>query len=189
MSIPYNDNLQWNVYQTNPDWDKQLPVPAPAALDHRRRVQLKRALTELASQTFKQPIVRGVQFIRDTARLVLKVPIRAIKTPIVLSKNWKERERCKINANLTGYSFVHLVSVPAKFLVALAAILTSAISSKGGQWLLDKSDSYTARLDGRASQLEALKEMGIKNANDRNEFNQYKDWLYKIDPKLCRKEK
>jgi hypothetical protein len=122
---------------------------------------------------------------------VLKVPIRAIMTPIVLPKNWKERERSKINAKLTGYSFVQLLLVPVKFLVAIAAISASAISCKRAeQWLLDKSEgwtTYTTHLDGRASQLEALKEEGIKKSNTREEYAQYREWLYNIDSKLCRK--
>lgn len=186
MSIPHNDNLNWAIYNSNPDWHKSSTGPAPENLND-GEFKVRRAVGELFAQGVKQPVVRGVQFIRDTLRLVLKVPVRAIWTPIVLEKNWKERQRSLINAKLTGYSFVQLVSVPAKFLVAIAAILTSAISQKKAQWLLDKSDGFTAHLDGRASQLEALKEEGIKNAPTRIEYEQYKAWLYQIDPKLCRK--
>ncbi len=184
MSIPYNDNLKWAIYNTNPDWHKSLEQEQEILNDQKNSTS---AVSELFTQTFKQSYERGFQFIRDLARLGLKVPIRAIKTPIVFPKNWKERERCKINAKLTGYSCVHLLSVPVKFLVAIAAILTSAVSHKGGQWLLDKSARWTIYLDGRASQLEALKEEGIKNANSPEMFNQYKNWLYEINAKNCRK--
>lgn len=186
MSIPHNDNLKWAVYASTPDWHKSSTETAPENLTE-VEFKVQRAVNELFAQGLKQPVVRGIQFIRDTLRLVLKVPFRATLTPIWLEKNWKERQRSLINAKLTGYAFVQLLSVPAKFLVAIAAILTSAISQKNAQWLLDQSDSYTAHLDGRASQLEALKEEGIKNAPTRIEYKQYKTWLYQIDPKLCRK--
>ncbi len=184
MSIPFNDNLCWDTYHSNPHWHKSMSASAPS-ID--RENQMKRAVNEVFVQTFKQPLVRSVQFIRDAARLVLKVPIRSIWTPIVLPKNWKQLERAKINTKLTAYSFVQLVSVPAKFLVALAALATSAISWRGAQWLLDKSVRWTLHLDGRASQLEALKEVGGSNASNRHQYNLYKDWLYTINPKLCRK--
>ena len=193
MSIPFNDNLQWSVYQENPTWHKSQSEPAPARAEAIKALrgcesQMRRAVNEVFIQTFQQSFIRSFQCIRDTARLVLKVPVRAIWTPIVLPKNWKMCERSKINAKLTGYSFVQLVSVPAKFLVALAAIATSAISSKKAQWLLDKSEDWTSHLDGRASQLEALKEVGTVNASNRGEYKLYKVWLYSIDSKLCRRE-
>jgi len=183
MSIPYNDNLVWSSYRSNPDWYKSLPEPS-----NNHQNQLERAVNQLFEQTVKQPIARGIQFIRDSARLVLKVPIRSTLTPIVLEKNWKQRERAKINAKLTGYSFVQLLSVPVKFLIALSALATAGISQKRAKWLLDKSTDWTAHLDGGASQLEALKEEGRANAKTRDEFNQYKNWLYSIDPKFCRKD-
>ncbi len=185
MSIPYNDNLKWDAYQSKSEWYKGLPEWTPST-DHES--QLIRAANELFAQTFKQPVVRGVQCIRDAARLVLKVPIRSMLTPVWKSENWKQRERAKINAKLAGYSLVQLVSVPAKFLVALAALATSAISYQKAKRLLDKSERWTAHLDGRASQLEALKEEGRLNAKTREEYNAYKQRLYNIDPKLCRKE-
>ena len=167
---------------TNPNWHKTVQKPAL-----KNENQAKRAAGELFSHATKQPIVRFVQLIRDTARLVLKVPFRAIATPIFLKKNWEERQRALVNAKLTGYAFVQLASVPAKFMVALIALATSALSQKGANWLLDQSEGWTAHLDGRTSQLEALKEEGAKKAKDRNEFDAYRTWLYSIDPKLCRK--
>lgn len=186
MSIPHHDNLNWDIYKSNPDWHKSSSGAVPEKLNN-SEFKVRRAVDEVFVQGVKQPVVRGVQFIRDALRLVLKVPVRATWTPIVLEKNWKERQRSLINAKLTGYSFVQLVSVPAKFFVAIAAIMTSAISQKGAQSLLDRSDRYTAHLDGRASQLEALKEEGVKKAATRIEYEQYKAWLYQIDSKLCRK--
>ena len=183
MSIPYNDNLSWTIYNKNPNWH----TLKSAQEISKGQKNSDSAVNELFVQIIKQPCERGIQFIRDLARLVLKVPIRAVKAPIVLGKNWKERERCKINATLPGYSFVQLISVPVKFLIAIVAILTSAISIKRKHWLLDTSESWTAHLDGRASQLEALKEEGIKNANTAEEYYQYKKWLYEIDAERCRK--
>lgn len=183
MSIPINDHLLWNNYIQNPKWHEGQSTPSSV----NKGTAKERAISEL-SHILKQPYKRGEQFIRDFARLVLKVPIRAVLTPVILPKNWKERQRAKINAKLTGYSFVQLVSVPCKFLVALAAILASAMSfERMSSYLIDKSQGWTAHLDGRASQLEALKEEAGKNAKDREEYDQYKTWLYSIDPKLCRK--
>jgi hypothetical protein len=186
MSIPFNDALMWKGYRSNPDHYKNQP-PAGAATESLPENQVKRAASELIPKTLIRAGRRSVQLIRDVARLVLKVPVRSVWTPIVLPKNWKQRKRAKINAKLAAYSFVQLVSVPAKFLVALAALTTAAFSYEKAEWLLDKSVAYTAHLDGRASQLEALKEEGLKEAKDLEEYNQYKTWLYGISPELCRK--
>lgn len=183
MAIPYHDHLRWHSYRSESDWPNNQPA-SPTA----RNSQLSRVVNELFQQTCKQSVVRSVQFIRDTARLILKVPFRSMKTPIVLEKNWKQRERAKINAKLTGYSFIQLTSIPAKFLVALVALGILPISQNTTKELLDKSESWTAYLDGRASQLEALKEEGRQHAQNREEYNRYKTWLYSIDPKLCRKK-
>lgn len=190
MAIPYNDNLIWGIQNSNPDWHKIQPEAeelAPAIDEEDAEDnQAERALIELFLKTPEQLVIRSIQFVRDSLRLVLKVPLRAVWTPIILEKNWKELERAKINAKLTGYSFVQLASVPVKFLVALAALVTSAISWETANWLLDESDEWTATMDGRASQLEALKEQAGKNAPDRDAYDAYKNWLYSIDPKLCR---
>lgn len=183
MSIPYNDNLSLSTFYANPNWYQSLPAPSS-----KNENQTIRAVGELFVHASKQPVVRSVQFIRDAARLVLKVPIRAIVKPIFLEKNWQERERAKVNVKLTGYAFVQLASVPAKFLVALIALGISAFSQERAKRLLDASEEWTAHLDGRASQLEALKEEGAKKAQSRHEFDQYRTWLYNIDPKLCRKK-
>ncbi|MFI0435661.1 MAG: hypothetical protein ACH350_08070 [Parachlamydiaceae bacterium] len=179
MSIPFNDNLSWSVYQSNPQWHENQPVVT------RDQCGGMRALQDIASQGVKEPVIRGVQCLRDAARLVLKVPIRSLLKPIWLEKNWKEYERAKINAKLVGYSFVQLLSVPPKFLVAIAALMTSVISSSKSQQLLDKSEYWTAHLDGRAAQLEALKEVGRPHAGSREEYLAYKEWLYGIEPRLC----
>ena len=181
MSIPYNDNLSLNIYQSNPHWHQDLPVYS----SKNEKQTKKRAADELFAHTFKQPAVRGVQFLRDIARLVLKVPVRAIATPVFLEKNWQERERAIVNTKLTGYAFVQLASMPAKFTVAFIALITSQLSQDKAQWLLDTSEEWTKHLDGRASQLEALKEEGAKKAENRDEFEEYRNWLYSIDPKLC----
>jgi hypothetical protein len=183
MAIPYNDNLQWNTYISDSNWYKnQLEATTAPSVDSGSVA--KRAATEALTQIFKKSVVRGIQFIRDGARLVLKVPIRSIWTPIILPKNWRELERTKINVKLTGYSLVQLISV---LVTALAALVVSAVSKNGANWLLNKSEDWAAHLDGRASQLEALKEVGAKKAPDRQHYDAYKQWLYDIDPKLCRK--
>lgn len=185
MSIPYNENLCWENYQKYPKGLQEL-YPSNENRDDESSNEAARALSEIFGQTFQQPFVRGVQCIRDAARLVLKVPVRSLWTPIVLPKNWKQRERATINMKLAGYSLVQLASVPVKWGVALAALATSAISFQKAKFLLDCSEGWTAHLDGRASQLEALKEQGRKKAPNRSEYEAYKVWLYKIDPVLCR---
>lgn len=179
MAIPYHDNLQWGKHLEALTWHSELPADGS---------QVRRAANDLFAQTVKQPVVRSVQFVRDAARVVLKVPIRSLYTPIILPKNWKQRERATINVKLAGYSFVQLLSVPAKFLVALTALALSALSAKGAEYLLGKSQRWTTHLDGRAAQLEALKEEGRKHASTREEYEVYRTWLYGIDPQLCTKK-
>jgi hypothetical protein len=181
MSIPYNDCLRLDQYYSNPNWYEDLQDSS-----RKEESQSERAIDELFANALKQPIVRTIQLIRDTLRLVLKVPIRALATPIFLEENWQERERAKVNAKLTGYAFVQLLSVPVKFLCALIALGISTFSSEKAEWLLDTSEEWTAYIDGRTSQLEALKEEGAKKCQSREEFDAYRDWLYGIDPKLCR---
>lgn len=181
MSIPYNNCLRLDQYLSNPDWYEDLQD-----LSMKEESQTERAAGELFANAFEQPIVRTIQLVRDTLRLILKVPIRALATPIFLEKNWQERERAKVNAKLTGYAFVQLLSVPVKFLCALIALGISIVFLEKAKWLLDKSEEWTAHIDGRMSQLEALKEEGAKKCQSREEFNAYRDWLYGIDPKLCR---
>lgn len=182
MSIPYNDCLRLDQYLSNPNWYEDLQEPSKD-----EESQSQRAKGELYANAVEQPKVRTIQWIRDTLRLVLKVPVRAIATPIFLEKNWQERERAKVNAKLTGYAFVQLLSVPVKFVVALIALGISAFSQEKAKWLLDQSEEWTLHIDGRTSQLEALKEEGAKKCQTRKEFDEYRDWLYQIDPKLCRK--
>lgn len=78
-------------------------------------------------------------------------------------------------------------TVPAKFAVALTALALSAVSAKRASQLLNAIDTCTSTLDGRASQLEALKEEGVVNATSKEELAAYRNWLYSLDPKLCRK--
>jgi hypothetical protein len=182
MSIPYNDNLSWVNYLSNPDWQDRAITPIKAVDS-----QTKRAAKAAFNLGLVEPFTRSVQFFRDSLRLTLKVPLRALKTPYHLEKNWKEYERAKINVKLTAYSFVHVLTVPAKFGVALTALALSAVSAKRARQLLDSIDSCTSTLDGRASQLEALKEEGVVNATDKEALKTYQTWLYSLDPKLCRK--
>lgn len=182
MSIPFNDNLKLETFNENPNWHLGLTAPLPEY-----ESQQSRALEELSDTVFHESLKRSEQFIRDLARLVLKVPIRSIATPIILEKNWQERERAKVNAKLAGYSFIHLLFVPAKFIVALAAIASSKFSNEIPKQLIDATEDWSAYLDGRASQLEALKEEGVKKANTSEDLEAYRSKLYKIDPRLCRK--
>lgn len=182
MSIPYNPNLSLDSCYKN---------SFAGILSHEPSLyqgsQVKRAAKEAIANLFKEPVVRGVQLLRDAARLVLKVPIRAIFNPIFLEKNWRELERAKVNAKLTGYAFIQLASVPVKFAVALAALTACAFSQETAKRWLDGSYKWTAHFDGRASQLEALKEEGAKKSKSREEFETYKAWLYRFDPSVCRK--
>lgn len=182
MSIPYHDYLSLNTYRSNPCWYKSLT----AQESNNNTSPAKQAVTEVLTTAFKEPIVRGVQLIRDMARLIFKVPIRAIRTPVILEKNWRERERAGVNAKLAGYAIIQLFSLPGKFIVALAALAASSLSENHTKSLLGLNKKWTAYFDGRASQLEALKEEGAKQAQDKKEFNEYKAWLYGIDPQFCR---
>ncbi len=183
MAIPFNNNLTWKNYAIYPDWHASLTEPMGGTEN-----QVNKSAKGIFKHIGNQFGARGVQFIRDGARLVLKVPVRSLLTPIFLPKNWKQRERAKINAKLAGHAFVQLLIVPAKFLIALTTLVKLGVFFKKSNELLDRLEQQTDRLDGRASQLEALKEVGRIHAKDRQEYNGYKKWLYRIDPKLCRKE-
>jgi hypothetical protein len=180
MAIPYNPLLSVEVYKTGQNPFENEPVASTNEVN-----QVKRAISDIFDQTVKQPVIRGVQFVRDAARLVFKVPVRAIVKPIFQEKNWQELERAKVNAKLTGYSFVQFVSVPAKFAVAFAALTMSAFSAQRAKKMLDYSEGWKLHLDGRAAQLEALKEQGAKKITDKVEFEKYRIWLYNLDPKKC----
>ena len=182
MSIPYNTHLQWATYQSTPDWHKQVKNAPPKHSES----AAKRAASEIFTLIFKESIVRSIQCLRDSARLVLKVPVRSIWTPIILPKNWRERERAAINVKLTGCSLVQLLSLSAKSLMALTALALSIISENKAHACLDKSQNCTQNMDGNASRLEALKEQGAKRAPSQIEYNEYKKWLYAIDARLCR---
>lgn len=170
MSIPYSDNLKWESYTSDRDrgnWDRADGRP----VESRNRAE---------------------QFLRDLGRLVLKVPIRSIfVTPVFYEENWGERERCTINAKLTGYSFVQMLLVPVKWMVAIATIMASAISCRcvSGwlNYLHGRCENYTHYFDGCTSQLEALKEEGIKKAATPEEYNQYKEWVFEIDAEQAKK--
>lgn len=183
MSIPFNQNLLCANYRSNPNWYRDISHPE---IEYPN--QTKRAIDNLFAQAVTQPVVRTVQFLRDSARLVLKVPIRAIWTPVVLPKNWAERERAAINAKLTGYSFIQLSSVPIKVFAASAALAAAKFSPEGSKYLLDMSEYWITHLDGCASQLEAIKEEGCKQIKDRVEFEAYKAWVQGIDPRICRRQ-
>lgn len=184
MSIPYNEILSIKNYRSDatyaclndlPPTEQNLEDPAT------------RAKGMLYSLTFKGP-ARSVQFVRDALRLILKVPVRSfILKPIFFEKNWQERERATVNLKLVGYSFIQLVAMPVKFVVALVALGIAKRNPEKAQEMLNECDIWTRHHDGRASQLEALKEEGAKSANDRAEFEAYRNWLYGIRPEFCRK--
>lgn len=188
MSIPYSTNLSWNNFNTHPNWfvaQKDQAIEKESELT--KESQAKRALSDISNQVFKQPIKRGIQFLRDAARLILKTPIRCIYRPIVEKCLWRQVERTAINGKLAFYSFVQLASVPFKFLVALIALSISPFSGRKAKWLQDKSEDWTQNIDGRMSKLEALKEEGLENSTTHTEFLAYKKWIQQINPHLCRK--
>lgn len=186
MAVPYNNCISIEAFQQSLK-ENQSFSSQPTIVEGTQEKLKEIAVKEFFLQTFIQPLSRGVQFLRDAARLVLKVPIRSIWTPIILPKNWKQRERAKINTKLTGYAFIQLIAIPAKILISLTAIVTEIVFWKTAtQWLLNKSRYYTAYLDGRTSQLEALKEEGVKKSLNKKEYNNYKNWLYNFDPLMCR---
>ena len=139
MATPYADNLKWAVYQTNPNWHLNMakfipkPIKRPA----------EQAVYEVFIQTFKEPIVQGVQFVRDLARLVIKVPIRLIR-----SRDWQVCENAAINAKLAGYSFVRFAFVPVKLILAISAIFASSVAKSSGRFILDTSAHASTMLNG-----------------------------------------
>lgn len=175
MAIPYNNHLSYNNFIYNNEWykDPQNLKPVP-----------QKANPLFIPELFR----RSIQFIRDAARLVLKVPVRAVWTPIILKKNWRERERALINVKLTGYSFVHLVSVPIKLVATIASLAVMIFNINAFNSINVYRHSWTAFLDGRASQLEALKEVGLKKTKTDKEYETYKQWVYSIHPALCRSD-
>ena len=191
MSIPYNDKLSWQSYVNHPNWHLEQKDQQSVSTVSENTL-LKCSVIEVLSHMTSEPIWRSVQFVRDAARLILKVPARSLYTPVFLEKNWRERERAKVNIKLTAYSFVQLISVPVKFAIALSALTAKVLSvaiprlKQVAQTLLESNKSWTAFLDGRASQLEALKEVGRKGAKNKEEFMNYRQWLYSIEPALCR---
>jgi hypothetical protein len=187
MSIPYSDNIRWNSYTNTPNWYTKVPVPTQNMMPENKN-SVQQIVHKIFIDTFKELYTRGVQCLRDSARLILKEPIRSVWTPIILSKNWKQRERVVVNAQLVGCSFVQLVYVPTKALMAIAALATLTVSREKALQLLDISESWSANLDGCASRLEALKTEGRGNAQNQEAYHEYKEWLFKIDAKLCRKE-
>jgi hypothetical protein len=177
MAIPYNPQIGFISFCSSAPIDD--PVP------HKRIKNVSGYAKEAIAQIFKDSIVRTIQCVRDTARLCLKVPIRALYTPIFLSKNWRERERTKINCQLAAYSAFHLVCVPAKTVLALAALVSAVFSKREAHYFLKKSRSLTTYLDGGAARLEALKEEGAKKAPSQRDYHEYKLWLYNIPRDRC----
>jgi hypothetical protein len=161
MAIPYNSDISIENYRSG-----YIPTAS------------ERTPSFKTESAIRQIFIRGEQCIRDAARMVLKEPIRCVWTPIVLPKNWKRREHLKINAQLAAISFTQLVAVSVKPVVVLIDyVFQKSIS--------EKIESCTTYLDGRAAQLEALKEEGCSKANTWEEYQNYQKWLFQIDPALC----
>ncbi len=181
MSIPYNiTGLNIGNFRS-PDRDAFLrDIENPS---HPTEDQVVRAKGMLYDLAFGRPF-RSVQLLQDFARLALKVPVRSLK-PIFFENSWQEKERATVNLKLVGYAFVQLSAVPVKFAVALVALQIAKSDQKKAQQFLDACEQWTAHYDGRASQLEALKEQGAKKAKDREEFEAYRAWLYGIKPEYC----
>lgn len=188
MSVPYvSEVIGWNAYlsevengfSTNEIFVKE------AAFESTKEGQAKRAVTDVFHQAIYESLKRSVLFVRHGLRTVLKTPIRLIKAT-GKETLWWQKERASINAKLALYSFVQMISVPAKFLVALAALAISPFSGRNAEWLQDWSESWTENIDGRMSKLEALKEEGIVNAKTKDEYNAYKKWVQGKNALLCR---
>lgn len=180
MAIPYNDNLSLQMFYQNPNWYEKietLPLTVNQSI-------FKQTIAEVLNLSYRPPF-RSVQFLKDLARLIFKVPIRAIATPVFLKQNWKERKRALVNVKLPCYALAQLALMPVKFLFALMALGISGPFPKKARWILEKSKQWTVWLDGRSSQLEALKEEGIKKTKNRQEYYNYFTWLYKIEPSFC----
>ena len=103
MAIPYNKCLDWGKQGDKVSISGQYKTPA---YEDSSKGQLKRAVHALFIETVTQLGVRSLQFTRDLARLILKVPIRSVITPIILPKNWPERRRVVLNIQLTGNSLL-----------------------------------------------------------------------------------
>lgn len=185
MSIPYSENLSWSNFNDDRYWYLTL---ADQSAENKQEYQGKRAMDDICDQVVNQLANRAEQFLRDAARLIIKTPFRCIYKPIVEKCIWRQYERTGINGKLALYSFVQLISVPAKFMVALTAISISSLSERTAKWLLDKSENWTKHIDGRGSKLEALKEEGLKNAQSKKAFYAYKRWIEQISSQLCLKQ-
>lgn len=182
MATPYSGILRWNTFKStdNSYWHT---YTEPQRIEEEPSGQTNRAAIDAVNQVVIELIARGVQCIRDTARLVLKTPIRLIFERC----HWKQLERASINGKMAFYSAVQLVSVPPKFLAALSALCISPFSQRKAKWIQDKSESWTRNIDGRMSKLEAQKEEGLKNASCKKEFLAYKKWVERIPAHRCRK--
>lgn len=171
MSIPYSDDFKWGVFNQArevPQLRETALAFAPTA-----EIQRLRAVNELWDQVSRQLVLQGIQSLRDTARLVLKTPIRIAKNPF----SWKTRQRTEINTKMAAYSVVQFASVPFKFGVALVALVTTPVTPAGSNTLLNKSFKWTSDIHLRMSKLEALKEEGLANAQSESDFLQYKAWI------------
>lgn len=78
-------------------------------------------------------------------------------TPVVYQKNWRQRERAKVNVQMVGFSAKKVFLIPFRFLVALTALGISSVSFQKAKDLLDRNDELAVTLQGRAAQAEALK--------------------------------
>lgn len=196
MSIPYNHYaISWDNYELSSGFsamfraiNRESNFTSERTLrkdSYHLSTHLNKVVSIIFIETIRDLVLRTVQFIRDSARVVLKVPIRVITTPSIVTHNWKERERTIINMKLPLYSFAQVLLVGVKFATALLSIPISVLSPKYGRSLLNQCQEQVLTLDGRAAQLEALKEEGRVHAKNPQEFANYKAWLYQFDPKEC----
>lgn len=186
MAIPFNPQLAWESYLQLKESSLDAPEVVLSSIEW--TVEHDEVMKFLFVQTVKEPVVRTVQFVRDLARLVLKVPYRSVKTPVWLKKNWKERRRAEMNVQLVGCAFVQMFSTLPKIPVAMTAVVLLPVSKRKAKWVRDQSEKWTAYFDGCAAQFEALKSVGRVYAKTPEEYKEYKQWLYKITPKACRGE-
>lgn len=183
MLIQYNNNLSWGSYRMNHGFYTPEPVMGNYLLSPK-----KRAFQNLNQQAFVQPISRSLQFTSRAATLAFVTPVQSVVEPIFLKENWKQRERARIDAALTKYTFIQLACTSLKLIVALVALGICLISGSAAKVLLDKSDKFIKNLDGKMAKFEALKKEGLINSQTKEEYEAYKKWIGDIDPILCLKD-
>jgi hypothetical protein len=174
MAVAYPDIFRWNNF-------KQSPETRVIKTDEPKKVSSSdRSIREMSNLVFKEARVRGEQFVRDAARLMIKTPPRFVYRSIVEKCLWKQRERAIVNGKMTLYSFVQFGSLPVKFVLEL--VVWSLPSWKKNEELQNASIHWTQDIDVRRAKLEALKEEGLKHATQEPEYLAYEQWIRQLTP-------